>query len=216
MHSQKLKSVKPAALIHPSSEVYSFNIGYNTTIWQYAVVLKGAVIGRNCNIAAHTFIEDDVVIGDNVTIKSGVYVWNGITLEDDVFVGPAVVFTNDLRPRSKDRKEQGTTIIKKGASLGANTSVLTGVTVGEYAMTGMGAVVTKDVPPHALVYGNPARIHGWVDKKGRNLLQQKDNSWRDEEGNVYDINTTKHKTVAARAKASVRKTTMVNLIPRSY
>ena len=121
MHPQKLKSIKPSATIHPSSEVYSFSIGYNTTIWQYAVVLKGAIIGSNCNISAHTFVEEDVIIGDNVTIKSGVYIWNGVRLEDDVFVGPAVVFTNDLRPRSKDRKGQGITSIKKGVSLGAGT-----------------------------------------------------------------------------------------------
>ncbi len=191
MHPQKLKSIKPTATIHPSAEVHSFNIGYNTTIWQFAVILKGAVIGRNCNICAHTFIEDDVIIGDNVTVKSGVYIWNGIRLEDDAFVGPAVVFTNGIRPRSKHYKPHGITIVKRGASLGANTSVLTGVTIGEYAMTGMGSVVTKDVPPHALVYGNPARIRGWVDKEGRNLIQQKDNTWRDEDGNLYNINTGK-------------------------
>ena len=173
--------------IHPLADVQSFNIGYNTRIWQFAVILHGAVIGENCNIAAHTFIEDDVQVGNNVTIKSGVYIWNGVCLEDDVFVGPAVVFTNDRRPRSKDYKNYGKTLIKMGASLGANSSILTGVTVGEYAMIGMGAVVTKDVPAHALVYGNPARIKGWVDKKGRNLIQVKKDKWKDEDGNMYKI-----------------------------
>src|SRR6266566_5102043 len=137
MDLQKLRAIKKSAIIHPLADVQSFNIGYDTTIWQFAVVLKGAVIGKNCNIAAHTFIEDDVIIGDNVTIKSGVYVWDGVRLEDNVFVGPGVAFTNDKRPRSKDYKDHDITIIKKGASLGSNTSILTGVTVGEFAMTGI-------------------------------------------------------------------------------
>ena len=130
MSLQKLKVVNPQVNIHPLAEVKSKHIGFNTNIWQFSVVLEDAVIGRNCNISSHTFIESDVIIGDNVTIKSGVYVWNGIRLEDDVFVGPAVVFTNDLRPRSKQYTKDGITIVKKGATLGANTSVLTGVTIG--------------------------------------------------------------------------------------
>jgi acetyltransferase-like isoleucine patch superfamily enzyme len=125
------------------------------------------------------------MIGDNVTIKSGVYVWNGIRLEDDVFVGPAVVFTNGLRPRSKQYTKEGITIVRKGATLGANTSLLTGIVVGEYAMTGMGSVVTRDVPAQALVFGNPARIQGWVDKKGKKLIREDKDLWKDEEGNLY-------------------------------
>ena len=156
MSLQKLKVVNPQVNIHPLAEVKSKHIGFNTNIWQFSVVLEGAVIGRNCNICAYVFIENDVQIGNNVTIKNGVSVWNGVRLEDDIFVGPAVVFTNGLRPRSKHYIKEGITIVKKGASLGANTSVLTGVTIGEYAMSGIGSVITRDVPAHALVYGNPA------------------------------------------------------------
>jgi acetyltransferase-like isoleucine patch superfamily enzyme len=187
MSLKKLTVANPQANIHPLAEVQSKHIGFKTNIWQFSVVLEGAVIGRNCNICAHSFIESDVMIGDNVTIKSGVYLWNGVRLEDDVFVGPAVAFTNGLRPRSKQYTKEGITVVKKGASLGANTSVLTGVTIGEYAMTGMGAVVTRDVPPQALVYGNPARIRGWVDKAGRKLIQEDKNYWKDEDGNSYLI-----------------------------
>ncbi|MES1220408.1 MAG: acyltransferase [Bacteroidota bacterium] len=187
MSLKKLTVVNPHANIHPLADVKSKHIGSKTNIWQFSVVLEGSVIGQNCNICAHTFIESDVMIGDNVTIKSGVYVWNGIRLEDDVFVGPSVVFTNDLRPRSKQNIKEGITIVKKGASLGANTCVLTGVTIGEYAMTGIGSVVTRDVPAHALVYGNPARIHGWVDKAGRKLNQLDSDHWKDEDGNLYLI-----------------------------
>ena len=185
MSLHKLKVVNHQVSIHPLAEVKTNHVGYHTKIWQFAVVLDGAVIGRNCNISSHTFIESDVIIGDNVTIKSGVYVWNGLRLEDDVFVGPAVVFTNGLRPRSKQYTKEGITIIKKGATLGANTSVLTGVTIGEYAMTGIGSVVTRDIPPYALVYGNPARIKGWVDKMGRKLIREHKDQWKDEDGNLY-------------------------------
>ncbi|MCW3119713.1 MAG: N-acetyltransferase [Chitinophagaceae bacterium] len=184
---QKPTVVNPQANIHPLAEVQSKHIGFDTNIWQFSVVLEGCVIGRNCNICAHTFIESDVMIGDNVTIKSGVYIWNGIRLEDDVFVGPSVVFTNGLRPRSKQYTKEGITIVKRGASLGAGTNVLTGITIGEYAMTGMGSVVTRDVPAHALVFGNPARIRGWVDKAGRKLVQEDKDYWKDEDSNLYLI-----------------------------
>src|SRR5690606_4286749 len=151
-------------MIHPSAEVHSKNIGEGTSIWQFAIVLANAVIGKNCNINSHTFIENDVVIGDNVTVKSGIYLWDGRRVGDNVFLGPNVVFTNDLRPRSKQRVPFKQTIIKEGASLGANTTVLAGVTIGKYAMSGIGSVITRDVPDHALVYGVPARIQGWVDE----------------------------------------------------
>ena len=156
--------------IHPLADVQSSFIGDGTTVWQFAVILKNAVIGKNCNINCHTFIEDDVIIGNNVTVKSGVYIWNGLRIEDDVFIGPAVVFTNDLRPRSKHHILPGVTTIKKGASLGASSTILTGVTIGSYALTGIGSVVTKNVPDYALVYGNPARIMGWVDEEGNKLM----------------------------------------------
>lgn len=145
--------------IHKLSDVQSTNIGHGTRIWQYCVVLENALIGNNCNICAHTLIENDVFIGNNVTIKSGVFLWDGITIEDDVFVGPNATFTNDKTPRSKVYPSNfPKTIIKKGASIGANATILPGITIGENSMIGAGAVVTKDVPEFAVVVGNPAEI----------------------------------------------------------
>ncbi|MCA3185294.1 MAG: N-acetyltransferase [Cupriavidus sp.] len=146
--------------IHALADVQSTKIGEDTRIWQFTVVLAGAVIGRNCNINAHCFIENDVVIGDNVTVKSCVYVWDGLRLEDNVFVGPNVTFTNDKYPRSKQYPEQGfpKTTICRGASIGGGAVLLPGITVGENAMIAAGAVVTRDVPAGATVVGNPARI----------------------------------------------------------
>ncbi|MCA2494225.1 acyltransferase [Vibrio sp. 2175-1] len=145
-------------MIHSLSDVQSTNIGTDTNIWQFCVVLPEAVIGNNCNICSHCLIENDVVIGHNVTVKSGVQLWDGITIEDDVFIGPNVTFTNDKSPRSKQYPEEfWKTVIKKGASIGANATILPGVTIGEFSMVGAGAVVTKDVAPHTTVVGNPAR-----------------------------------------------------------
>jgi acetyltransferase-like isoleucine patch superfamily enzyme len=145
--------------IHPSSDVQSKQIGEGTRVWQYVVILPGAIIGRDCNICSHCFIENKVSVGDRVTVKCGVQLWDGITLEDDVFIGPNVTFTNDLEPRSRNAAAKLLpTLVKKGATIGANTTILPGVTIGEGAMVGAGAVVTKDVPPKTLVVGNPARI----------------------------------------------------------
>ncbi len=174
-------------MMHPLADVQTKKIGEGTSIWQYSVVLGGATIGKNCNINCHTFIENDVIIGDNVTVKSGTYIWDAIRIEDDVFIGPNVVFTNDLRPRSKTRSAYPITTVKKGASLGANSTILAGITIGEYSMTGIGSVVTKNVPPHALVYGNPAKIHGWVDKKGNKLVKVSGEDWVDKDGEKYKI-----------------------------
>jgi acetyltransferase-like isoleucine patch superfamily enzyme len=171
--------------IHPLADVKTVNIGEGTTIWQFAVVLPGAAIGKNCNINCHTFIENDVVIGDNVTVKSGVYIWDGISIEEDVFIGPSVVFTNDLRPRSKKRIKYKKTIIKKGASIGANTSILGGTTIGKYALVGMGALVIKDIPDYALVYGQPAEIKGWVDEKGEKLIKIEGQKWKNNQNEIY-------------------------------
>lgn len=145
--------------IHKLSDVQSSNIGEGTRIWQFSVILSEALIGKDCNICAHTFIENDVVIGDRVTVKSGVYLWDGLTIEDDVFIGPCVAFTNDKKPRSKKyHHEYMRTILKKGASIGANATILPGITIGEGAMIGAGAVVTKDVAPFTVVTGNPAKF----------------------------------------------------------
>ena len=146
-------------MIHPLSDVQSKNIGENTRIWQFSVVLKDAVIGNNCNICAHTLIENDVKIGNNVTVKSGVYIWDGVDIEDNVFIGPCVAFTNDKTPRSKQYPESFLkTLIKQGASIGANSTILPGITIGKNAMVGAGSVVTKSVPDNAVVIGNPAKI----------------------------------------------------------
>ena len=145
--------------IHPSSDVQSKQIGEGTRVWQYVVILPGAVIGRDCNICSHCFIENKVVVGDRVTVKCGVQLWDGITLEDDVFVGSNATFTNDLEPRSRNTNAKLLpTLVKKGASVGANANILPGLTIGEGAMVGAGSVVTKDVPPGCKVVGNPARI----------------------------------------------------------
>jgi len=152
--------------IHPLSDVQTKQIGSNTRIWQFCVVLPNAKIGANCNICAQVLIENDVVIGDNVTVKSGVQLWDGVRIENNVFIGPNVTFTNDLFPRSKVHPDHFLqTIIKAGASIGANATILPGVTVAEGAMIGSGAVVTRSVPPNAIVVGNPARIVGYTNTK---------------------------------------------------
>ncbi|RRS06933.1 N-acetyltransferase [Pseudoalteromonas sp. J010] len=153
-------------MIHPLADVKTDNIGSDTTIWQFAVVLKGAQIGCNVNVCAHTLIEGDVIIGDRVTIKSGVYLWDGLRIEDDVFIGPNATFTNDVMPRSKQYPEHfPLTMLKKGASIGANATILPRVVIGQNAMVGAGAVVTKSVPDNAVVIGNPARIVRYLDDK---------------------------------------------------
>lgn len=154
-------------MIHPKAEVYSNNIGPSTKIWQFAIVLEGAKIGSNCNINCHTLIESKAIIGNRVTIKPGVFVWDGITIEDDVMIGPNVTFTNDKWPKSKNTNfKLLETVIKKGSSVGANATILCGIKIGEYALIGAGAVVTKDIPNRALVVGNPAKIIGWMNENG--------------------------------------------------
>ena len=144
-------------MIHPLADCIQ-KVDESTNIWQYTVILKGAIIGKNCNICAHCFIENDVRIGDNVTIKCGVYLWDGIEIEDDVFIGPNVTFTNDKYPRSKQYPNHYLkTIIAKGASIGAGSIILGGVTVGKRAFIGAGALVTKDVPAGQLWTGSPAK-----------------------------------------------------------
>lgn len=149
--------------IHPTAIVESEQIGEGTRIWAFVHVLPGAAIGRDCNLCDHTYVENDVRVGNNVTIKCGVQLWDGVTIEDDVFIGPNVTFTNDPFPRSGRHPPQyARTVVKRGASIGANATMLPGITVGPNAMVGAGSVVTKDVPPNAIVKGNPARIDGYV------------------------------------------------------
>jgi acetyltransferase-like isoleucine patch superfamily enzyme len=155
----------PLALIDPGAAV-----GSRTRVWAFAHLVTGAVIGDDCNICDHTFVEGKVTVGDRVTIKCGVYLWDGITLEDDVFVGPCATFTNDRVPRSKKfPAEFPKTIVRTGASIGANATILPGLTIGNWAMIGAGAVVTRSVPDFALVLGNPARFVSWVCKCGLKL-----------------------------------------------
>jgi UDP-2-acetamido-3-amino-2,3-dideoxy-glucuronate N-acetyltransferase len=150
--------------IHDRGICESVKVGPRTRIWAFAHVLPGAVIGKECNICDGVFIENDVVIGDRVTVKCGVQIWDGITIEDDVFVGPNVAFTNDPFPRSKKYPEKfSRTIVRAGASIGANATILPGLEIGANAMVGAGAVVTMSVPPNAVVYGNPARIARYVE-----------------------------------------------------
>ena len=171
---------------HPSALVETDSIGKDTRVWAFVHILKGARIGSNCNICDHCYIENDVVIGDNVTIKSGIYIWDGAIIEDNVFLGPNVVLTNDLRPRSKAYPASFQKIrIKKYASIGANSTILCGTTIGEYAMAGIGSVITRNVPDYALVYGNPAKQHGWVDEIGGKLSPGEKGLWKSADGFLY-------------------------------
>ena len=151
--------IDPSAQVHPLAAVDpEADVGAGTVVWQFAVVIKGATVGRDCRLNAHSLIEGGAVIGDRVTLKCGVYVWDGVTIEDDVFCGPNATFTNDRHPRSGNRhfvKEE--TRVRRGASIGAGVVILPGLTIGENATIGAGAVVTKDVPDDAVVVGNPAR-----------------------------------------------------------
>ena len=154
-------------VIHPLADVKTENIGNDTKIWQFCVVFKNTKIGKNCNICANVLIENDVIIGDNVTVKSGVQLWDGIIVEDNVFIGPNVTFTNDLIPRSKQYPQKFLeTKLKKGCSIGANTTIVAGHTIGEYAFVGAGSVITKNIPAYTIWYGNPAKQKGYITKTG--------------------------------------------------
>ena len=149
-------------ITHPTALVETDQIGEGTNVWAYAHVMKGAVVGRHCNIGDHAFVESGVVIGNEVTIKNGVAVWQHVTIEDRVFLGPNCSLTNDNRPRSKRGWTPVATTIREGATIGANATIVCGCHVGRYAFVGAGAVVTRPVPDHAVVHGNPARVRGYV------------------------------------------------------
>lgn len=162
---------RDGAFVHPHALVEEgARVGCGTRVWAFAHILSGAVVGEDCNICDHTFIEGKVRLGNCVTLKCGVFLWNGIAAEDDVFIGPAAVFTNDLRPRSRNPNWKcSPTLLRQGCSIGGNATVLAGITVGRFAMIGAGALVTRDVPDFALVVGNPARFRRWICRCGGNL-----------------------------------------------
>jgi UDP-2-acetamido-3-amino-2,3-dideoxy-glucuronate N-acetyltransferase len=148
-----------ANFIHPNASCDSSDIGEDTRIWGFTRIMKGVQIGKNCNICDFVFIESGVKIGDNVTIKSGVYIWTGVSIENDVFVGPNVTFTNDKYPVSKSYPPiVEKTVLRNGCSVGAGATILPGIEVGSFARVGAGAVVTKNVDPYTLVFGNPAKL----------------------------------------------------------
>ena len=157
---------------HPTAVIDSgCHIGEGTRIWHFSHIMAGCVIGKECNIGQNVVVSPDVVIGNRVKIQNNVSVYTGVVCEDDVFLGPSCVFTNVLNPRSAiPRKDQyRKTLVRRGATIGANATIVCGHTIGEYALIGAGAVVTKDVPPYALVVGNPSRQIGWVSEYGHRL-----------------------------------------------
>jgi UDP-2-acetamido-3-amino-2,3-dideoxy-glucuronate N-acetyltransferase len=155
-----------SAVIDPGSQ-----IGNGTRIWHFTHIMPGCQIGENCNIGQNVVVSTDVVLGNNVKIQNNVSIYTGVICEDDVFLGPSMVFTNVINPRSgiNRRGQYSTTLVKKGASIGANATIVCGITLGEYCFIGAGAVVTKNVPPYALVIGNPARQSGWMSEFGHKL-----------------------------------------------
>jgi len=162
----------PSVFVHELALCESDDIGPRTRIWAFAHVLPGARIGADCNVCDHAYVEGGAVLGDSVTVKNSVLVWDGVTVEDEVFLGPNVVFTNHPRPRVAFKRGPASwqpTRVRRGTTIGANATVVCGITVGRWAMVGAGAVVTDDVPDHALVVGNPARQVGWACECGRTL-----------------------------------------------
>jgi UDP-2-acetamido-3-amino-2,3-dideoxy-glucuronate N-acetyltransferase len=161
-----------SVFVHPTALVESDSVGSGTKVWAFAHIMPGAVVGNDCKVGDHAFIEDGAILGERVTVKNNSLIWHGVKLGDDVFVGPNVVFTNDLRPRVRYQTTADDwldTVVGDRATLGANSTIISGLTIGRNALVGAGSVVTHDVPDHALVFGNPARQHGWVCDCGRQL-----------------------------------------------
>ena len=162
----------PTVFVHERALCESVDVGPRTRIWAFAHVMQGARLGADCNVGDHAFIETGAILGDRVTVKNCVLIWDKVTIEDEVFVGPNAVFTNDPNPRVAYKKPSEhfvRTLVKRGASIGANATIVCGVTLGQQAFVGAGAVVIRDVPPHALVVGNPARRVGWICSCGEKL-----------------------------------------------
>ncbi len=186
---------------HPNSLVESENIGANTRIWAFAVVQKNVIIGEDCNLCNGVYVENGVSIGNRVTIKNGISLWEGLKIEDDVFLGPHAVFTNDKFPRSKMHLGNFlSTEIKMGASVGANSTVLCGITLGKYCLIGAGSVVTKSVPDFAVVAGNPARFKYWISKNSEKLVFNNNGIANDSLNNKYKLIENEDRT-----KNSVRE-----------
>ena len=164
----------PSVFVHERALCESEQVGARTRIWAFAHVMKGAVVGADCNVGDHAFIETGARLGDRVTVKNCVLLWDKVTVEDDVFLGPNMVFTNDRNPRAAFKKSADAfspTLVRRGASIGANATVVCGITIGENAFIGAGTVVIRDVPAHAVVVGNPGRRIGWMCACGERLPQ---------------------------------------------
>lgn len=173
--------------VHQKALCETDSVGKGTRIWAFSHVMENVVIGKDCNIGGHVFVESGVKIGNNVTVKNGISIWEGVEIEDDVFLGPNCVLTNDLLPRSKHYHSVNMkTFIKKGSSVGANATILCGITLGEYCMVGAGAVVTKSISPFSLVVGNPARFKYFVSIKGDKLVFDK-NIAVDSDNHKYEL-----------------------------
>ena len=188
--------------VHKTAEIQKgAKIGKGTKIWQNSIILKGVQIGENCQIGHNCFLESGAKLGRGVKLKSNIDIWSLITLEDYVFVGPSAVFTNDLNPRAKYPKKKYPqygkllpTLVKKSASIGANATILCGITIGKWTMIGAGAVVTEDVPDYAIVVGVPAKIIGWICECGQKLKFKDDKAicqkcqrkYKKEKGKVYE------------------------------
>lgn len=177
--------IHPTAVIDPGCQ-----IGEGTRIWHFSHVMTGAIIGKNCNLGQNVVVSPKVILGNNVRVQNNVSIYEGVICEDDVFLGPSAVLTNVINPRSavSRKNEFKTTLIKKGASIGANATIVCGNTIGEYAFIGAGAVVTKDVPDYALVVGNPGRQKGWMSERGHKLSFNADGNARcPENGEQYKL-----------------------------